>query len=253
MRNNRRVDASAVAASSVWEQVAPALFDRARWDCAPEEVGAALTLLGVDAPAAILDLACGPGRHVVELARRGYDVTGVDVSEAFLEVARAACASEGLSPDLVCADMRSFERPGAFDAALSMSTSFGYFDDPADDARVLRNVHRSLRPGGALLMELLGKEVVALAHDGRKWTQEGDALLLTEQHVRPGWTWVDNRMILISDGERSEVTLSHRLYAGAELASLLVEGGFRDVELFGGFDGSPYDHTATRLVAIARK
>lgn len=247
MRNNRPVD----AAPSVWEQVAPAMFDRARWELGAAEVDAALALLGVAPPASVLDLACGPGRHVVELARRGYEVTGVDVSAAFLDVARTACSEEGVSPELVREDMRAFRRPGAFDAVLNMSTSFGYFDDPDDDAAVLRNAHASLRPGGALLMELVGKEVVALAHDGRRWTEDGDALLLTEQHVRPGWTWVDNRMTLISRGERSDVTLSHRLYSGAELTHLLVECGFREVRLFGGLGGTPYDHTASRLVALA--
>ncbi|MFN2588676.1 MAG: class I SAM-dependent methyltransferase [Actinomycetota bacterium] len=238
---------------SVWEQVAPAMFDRARWDRGAEEVDAVLALLHLTPPAAVLDLACGPGRHVVELGRRGYDVTGVDVSAAFLEVARAACAAEALSPDLVREDMRAFRRAEAFDAVVSMSTSFGYFDDPADDALVLRNAHASLRAGGAILIELVGKEVAALSHDGRRWTEDGDALLLTEQRVRPGWTWIDNRMTVISGGERSDVTLSHRLYSGAELARLLVECGFRDVELFGGFGGTPYDHTATRLVAVALK
>lgn len=245
-----RADGPEIEASA-WEQIAPVMFDERRWAEARDEVGLTLTLLRVEPPAAVLDLACGPGRHALELARRGYRVTGVDATAAFLETAAGTAASEGLEVELVHDDMRRFSRTGAFDAVLSMATSFGYFADPEDDRRTLVNVLRSLRPGGGLLMELMGKEVVARTLKQRDWRDEAGTILLTEQRVRADWTWVENRLVFLREGQRHELVLSHRLYSAAELSGLLLEAGFASVRVFGDLSGKPYDDDAVRLVAVA--
>lgn len=208
--------------------------------------------LGLRPPAAILDLACGPGRHLIELARRGFRVTGVDATAGFVAQARGHLEGAGLEAEVVHEDMRGFCRVAAFDAVISMSTSFGYFTEEDGDRRVLENVRRSLRPGGAVLLEVMGKEVVARTLVGQDWREEQGVLLLTEQSIRADWTWVDNRLILISGDRRQEFVLSHRLYSAAELRSLLGDSGFASVHFFGGLDGSPYGSAAERLVAVAR-
>jgi SAM-dependent methyltransferase len=237
---------------SAWEQIAPVMFDERRWAAAGPEVEQALGLLEIDPPAAILDLACGPGRHLLELARRGHRATGVDTTAAFLATARSVADREGLAVDLVQADMREFCRPDSFDAVLSMATSFGYFENPDDDRRVLVNMRRSLRAGGALLIELMGKEAVARTLKGRDWSEVDGVFLLTEQRVREDWTWVDNRLIFLAEGRRQEFVLSHRLYSAAELTALLADAGFRTVSTFGDLSGAPYDEAAARLVVLAR-
>jgi SAM-dependent methyltransferase len=244
----------AVTGERAWEEIAPIMFDEARWAASSREIELALQLLAIDPPAAILDLACGPGRHLLELARRGYRVTGLDSTRAFLEIAQSLAAGEGLDVELVHDDMRQFRREDGFEAALSMATSFGYFHDPDDDLRVLVNLRDSLHPEAALLMELMGKEVVARTLKGRDWREEEGLLLLTEQSIRDEWTWVDNRLIFVaSEGNaRQEFVLSHRLYSAAELVSLLTQAGFSSVAIFGDLAGTPYDESAERLVAVAR-
>ena len=103
--------------------------------------------------AAILDLACGHGRHSIALARLGYTVTGVDLSAPSLERARAATAAQGVDVRFVHADMRAIDFEAEFDAVVNLWSSFGYFADSADDERVLANVARALRPGGAFVLE----------------------------------------------------------------------------------------------------
>jgi len=244
----------ATTGERAWEEIAPVMFDQDRWQEAGPEVDQALGLLAVRPPATILDLACGPGRHVLELARRGYRVTGVDSTRAFLETARKLAAAASLEAELVHADMREFRREDAFEAALSMSTSFGYFREAEDDLRVLVNVRASLRPGGTLLMEVMGKEVVARTLKGRDWREEDGLVLLTEQRVRDDWTWVDNRLVYLGKdgGARHELVLSHRLYSAAELVACLRTAGFSSVSVYGSLAGSPYDESAERLVALAR-
>ena len=202
----------------------------------------------------MLDLCCGVGRHSLEFARRGYTVTGVDRTTAYLHTARDAADAEDLAVEWIEADAREFQRPGAFDLTINMYTSFGYFEDPAEDRRVAEKIVRSLKPGGALVMDLMGKERLARIFTPRKWDELPDgSLFLQEREIRDDWTWIENRWILIRDGERREFTLGHRLYDGAGLRTLLLNSGFESVALYGDLDGAPYDNDARRLIAVARK
>jgi len=231
------------------------MFSEQHWESAPGQVAAVVELLGIEAGAAVLDLPCGVGRHSLELVRRGFRVTGVDRTAAYLETAREKATAEGLGLELIQADMRVFVRPHAFDAAVNLFTSFGYFEDPAEDRQVAENFFRSLRPGGALAMEMMGKEILARIFSPRDWQQLADgSLFLQERDVARDWTWVCNRWIVVGpDGQRYEYTLGHRLYDGAGLRALLLEAGFASVDLYGSLEGAPYDRGAQRLVAVARK
>jgi ubiquinone/menaquinone biosynthesis C-methylase UbiE len=238
-------------ADSPWEQIAPIMFDDARWAAAVGEVDAAVALMEIQPPASILDVACGPGRHVLELARRRYDATGLDVTAAFLEVARHRAATEGLHIQLLAADMRRFDLPKQFDGVLSMSTSFGYFENPDDDILVLENVYRALKPGGVFLMELLSKEVAARTLQPRSWMEDGGTILLTEQRISNEWNWMHHRLVFIQEDVRQSFDLGHRLYAASELRFLLQRTGFERVNLYGSLEGEPYDEGASTLVLVA--
>lgn len=235
-----------------WESVP--LFGPERMEMAPQEVDQIVAMLGLKPGAAVLDLCCGVGRHSLEFARRGYTVVGVDRTAAYLRTARDAAEAEGLAVEWIEADAREFARPGNFDLAINLFTSFGYFEDPAEDRQVAENLFRSLKPGGALVMDLMGKERLARIFDPRGWDELPDgSLFLQERKIREDWTWIENRWILIKDGQRKEFNLGHRLYDGAGLKTLLLDTGFEAVTLYGDLDGSPYDNDARRLLAVACK
>lgn len=236
-----------------WREAASVLFSGRRLAAAAEEVDRVVALGEIQPGARILDLCCGVGRHALELARRGCRVTGVDRTAEYLALAREQAAAEGLDVEWVQADMREFVRPQAFDAAINLFTSFGYFEDPADDRRAAENLCRSLVPGGALVMDLLGKEVLARIFRSRDWHEEDGALVLEERRVAQEWGWIENRWILIRGDRRTELQLGHRLYAATELVALLRDVGFAQAKAYGGLDGSPYDHAAKRLVVVARR
>ena len=95
----------------------------------------------------VLDVGCGPGRHSLELARRGYHVTGVDVSGRFLEMARAAAAAEGLSCSFFQMDARSMPFADEFDVVLSLCQGgFGLMGD--DDGVIAKGMTTAARSGG---------------------------------------------------------------------------------------------------------
>ncbi len=239
---------------ALWEDVAPVLFGPRRWEQAPQEVDQLLALVGPPPGAAVLDLPCGRGRHALELARRGFAVTGVDRTAAFLEAARRQSTQENLQVEWVQSDMRDFQRPESFDLAINMYTSFGYFDDPGDDRRVAANFFTALRPGGRFVMELMGREVVACGFQPRSWHElEDGTLWLEERTLVDHWRSIRNRWILIRGGKRSEFEFTLRTYAASELLDLLRATGFTDAVAYGSLEGIPYDQDAKRLVVVAKK
>ena len=144
--------------------------------------------------------------------------------------------------------------PGDLDLAISIFTSFGYFDDRLDDLNVLQKVHQSLRKGAVLVMDMMGKE--CLANDFLSTTSEelADGRLRVERReIVEDWTRVRNQWTIIEEGEATTFGFETTIYSGQELKDRLFEADFGDVRLFGGLDGSAYGVDARRLVAIARK
>ena len=155
--------------------------------------------------------------------------------------------------EFVQQDMRAFQRPGHFDLALNLNTSFGYFEDPADDLKVLRNIHASLLPRGTLVLQTIGKEVLKRIYQERVWTEIGGSFFLQERRPTEDWGRMDVRSIKLTSGLKEEWSFTHRLFAAGELAKLMLEAGFRSVNTYGDFEGGPYDDTAHALVVVAQK
>ena len=238
----------------VWESmVGPFISRPASLEQAAVDVESILSLTGVAPSARVLDLCCGMGRHALELARRGFGVTGVDKTVSFLDQARQQAREEGLAIEFVQQDMRAFRQPNSFDLALNLNTSFGYFEDPADDLQVLRNIHASLLPGGSLVLQTIGKEVLARIYQERDWSEIEGCLFLQERRPAADWGRMNVRWIKITSGGKEEWSFTHRLFAATELAALMLEAGFQSVRTFGDLEGGPYDNTARKLVVVAQK
>ncbi len=239
---------------SLWSTFADYMFDPVRLARTPTEVDHLTILLALRRGAHLLDLCCGPGRHSLEFARRGFKITGVDRTARYLEQAREAARKERLDVEFVQSDMREFIRPAAFDGAISMFTSFGYFDDPADDLKVARAIRESLKPGAKLVIDINGKELIAAKFRERDWSRRDDGLIVMEERrVLAAWSRVESRWICLQGSERREVTLVVRLYSAAELVAMLRQAGFSEVAVHGSLAAIPYDNHAERLVAVATK
>ena len=236
-----------------WRKWAPFLFEERRWQQAQDEVANIISLLKLSPGASVLDLCCGSGRHSLQLAQTGFSVTGVDRTKTYLQKARKQAAREGLDIEFICADMRDFCRPNAFDAVVNLFTSFGYFEDISDDKKVIANVYRSLKNGGVFLIDTMGKEVLARIFRERDWYEAHGFLVLQERKVSRDWGWMEGRWIMVKDGKVEEYEVSHRLYSATELAALLNDCGFTAVDAYGDLTGVPYDQTAKRLVVVAYK
>jgi SAM-dependent methyltransferase len=250
--------------TAFWEQYAPIMFDDAHWEEVPEVADGVTALARLDlyrqngagfsrGGPRVLDLCCGFGRISEELARRGFAVTGVDITESYLHAAREDAARGKLDIEYINADARNFRRPGFFDVAVNLYISFGYFENPEDDKTVMRNIFESLRPGGAFIIETLGKEIAVRDFVEAEWFERAGWTVLTEYEAVDSWTMLKNRWILIKDETRIEKVFTQRLYAASELRKLMLETGFAHVEIYGDWNESPYDQRAAKLIAVGRK
>jgi cyclopropane fatty-acyl-phospholipid synthase-like methyltransferase len=239
--------------ASFWKTFESTIFNRERLDAAGEEVDCIVKLLALEKGSKILDLCCGTGRHSLELARRGYQVVGVDLTQSYLDKARMQAESEGLNVQLIRSDMRRFCQIESFDAVINMFTAFGYFEVEADNKRVLANIHCSLRKGGILLIDVMGKEILARIYQQRDWYEEDGRIFLRENTMLQNWSWADNRWMMLEKGKIREFRFGHRIYSGVEMVNMLKECGFSSVNTYGDLEGADYDQNAKRLVAVARK
>ncbi len=220
---------------------------------AGEEVDQLIELAGLEEGMELLDLCCGVGRHSIEFAKRGFDVTGVDRTERYLERGRDRAQEEGLDIDFVQDDMREFRREGEFDAAVNLFTSFGYFEEEQENMKVLENVCTSLRSGGKFIIDVMGKEIIARIYKERDWHKLENGYQLEERSVEKDWSWLNNRRIRIENGEVKEHNFSHWLYSAKELKDMLNEAGFSDTKAYGGYDGKKYCIEADRLVVVGER
>jgi hypothetical protein len=134
-----------------------------------------------------------------------------------------------------------------------MFGSFGYFENPDDDRKVVTNMCQSLRAGGQFLIETAGKEIVARNFQEMEWSEVGDLLVLSEKKVSQNWGRIETRWIVIQGTKRVEHRVSVRSYSAVELSSLLSDCGFSKVQVYGSLDGIEYDQRAQRLVVVGRK
>jgi SAM-dependent methyltransferase len=245
-----------------WERYAPVMFDENRWAEVPAVADGVTRLSRLDLynldrfprhGPRVVDLCCGFGRITLELARRGFAAAGVDITGSYLEAAREDAAYEGLKIEFIRKDVRAFKRKEAYDTAVNLYNSFGYFEDPGDDFLFVKNTFHSLKPGGAFIIEVLGKEVAVRDYVEAEWFERNGFTVLTESTPVDSWSSVWNRWIIIKGGERREKVFIQRLYAASEFRRLLLEAGFAETEFYGDWDESPYDENARMLIAVGRK
>jgi SAM-dependent methyltransferase len=238
---------------SFWREMYPFMFPEQRFADAERQVKGALALARPKGKSA-LDLCCGPGRCSIALAKLGFSVTGVDRTKYLLEKARAKAQAARVKIEWIRRDMRDFVRPNSFSLALSMFTSFGYFDDKKDDKLVLENVFSSLQPGGVFLIELMGKERLAKILQSPITTFLPNGAIWIDRHeIFDDWTRERNEWMVVRNGKTKTFKFNLNIYSGLELRERMEAAGFRSVRLYGNLDGIEYGSNAERLVAVGQK
>ncbi|HVJ94921.1 MAG TPA: methyltransferase domain-containing protein, partial [Labilithrix sp.] len=211
--------------------------------------------LGCEAGAMILDLACGTGRHAVELAARGYQVVGYDLSLAMLARASDEAQDRNQKINFVQGDMREMTFEETFDGVYSWNTSFGYFDEEKNGA-VIARVHKALKKGGQFLLDVVNRDYIVRQAPSLAWF-EGDGCICMDEMVID---FITSRMkvkrtLMMDDGRTKEIEYSIRTYALHELGKMLHDNGFRVAEVSGrtGTPGVFFGCESPRTLILAEK
>jgi SAM-dependent methyltransferase len=230
----------------------------------------ALAMLAAEFGDPLLELGCGTGRVLAPLAAAGHQITGVDISPALLAIAREKVRRAGAQPHahLVEADLRGLALPQRdYAFAFCVSNTLMHFVTAEAQLAVLRAVHRHLRPGGRLLIDLFNPDVARLsAVDGMmeladRWEEAATGATVLKWSVRQvDWaeqvqetTFIYERTWPCGRSERTVCPFTLRFLWRHEAELMLAAAGFAVAEVWGDFDGEPYDSASPHLILLAEK
>jgi len=220
------------------------------------ETEAVVALGGLQPGMQVLDAPCGHGRLANRLAAHGLNVTGLDSSGLFLDVARKDAADRGAPVEYVEGDLRAIPWEGRFDALVNWFTSFGYYDDQTNKA-MLAGFCRALKPGGRLLLETVNRERVlrlqAALPPGRAATfvaERGDDLMIDKVEFDTATGCTVTERIIVRAGRVRRVHFAVRTFTVPEIRDWLIGAGFSAFDALGS-EGEPFTIDSARLVVVA--
>lgn len=202
---------------------------------------------------AVLDIACGAGRHALEFARRGLMVSANDLSKFLLGTAENDACKADLSIEFSGFDMRHICLDRQFDLIVQLFSSFGYFETDEEDRVVIRNVSNMLRDDGWYVLDLINPDYL------KKHFIPNTAKTVESLSIKEERSLSDRKVskkITISDpeGETVSFTESVRLYSKSDISALLESEGMEIIRSAGDYHGSDFDQASSpRMLLFIRK
>lgn len=203
------------------------------------EIDRIQAITGLEAGDRVLDLCCGQGRHVLELARRGFTgLTGVDRSRYLIRLARRRARKEGLSVTFREGDARRLRTGDSlFDAVMVLGNSFGYFERPEEDAQMFTAILRVLRSGAILILDIADGDWIRSHYEPRSWEWiDRNHFVNRERSLSADGTRLICREV-VTDAEKGVIAdqfYAERLYTPDSISRLLESAGFRDIRIHPG-------------------
>jgi 2-polyprenyl-3-methyl-5-hydroxy-6-metoxy-1,4-benzoquinol methylase len=220
------------------------------------EVDGVLKLLSLKSGADILDCPCGYGRHSIELARRGYEVTGSDINSVHLQKAVEDAKINSVDVTFNKESMLDLKYPSQFDVVVNMFYSFGFFDTDGENEKVLKNFLNTLKPGGKLLMHtdvnipriLTGQ----YKEDEERNLATGKTLRVIDSYDSETKR-INGAWIIKSEGKEKKKDYSVRVYTKKEFEELCRKVGFSSVNTYSDWQGNKYSENAEDMIVVAIK
>ena len=218
------------------------------------EAARLMEILALPSGSRILDVPCGQGRHAHLLAEAGFDVDGLDYSAELLAIARKRGVGKTLR--YTRGDMRKLPArwTDRFDAVVNLFTSFGFFVDPRDDATVIAEMARVLKPGGILVWHGGSRDGVMAKFLARDWWLADDGTMIGHQRAFDSLSGVLTVASTWS-GRKGSGNREHRirLYTATRLAELCATAGLVVEQAFDGWRDRPLRRSSSEMVLVARK
>jgi ubiquinone/menaquinone biosynthesis C-methylase UbiE len=203
--------------------------------------------------ARLLDAPCGNGRLTLELARRGFDTTGIDIANEFIHEATQEAQKAGVKTAFEVGDMRALKSTEEFDGALCWGNSFGYFEYP-DMMKFVAGVARALKTGGRLVVQGgIAAEAVIPQIKERETYQVNDITFTIENRYLAAESCLETKGTFTRDGKEEVRMFWHHIYTLAEIRRMLASHGLNTLDTFSSMDRAPFALGSEQLILLAQK
>lgn len=220
-------------------------------EAAEPESHFAVEQLGLKSDDRVLDLCCGNGRHMAHLLKVTSHVTGLDYSPQLLDLAKN---NLGSSVHLIRADMRNIPYTSCFDIVTSFFTSFGYFFSDDENAQVVHEVARALKPCGRFFVDYLNGSQVKKSLVPDSLREYHDYQIIETRWLSDNDGRVNKSTVVMKDDTKAhESSESVRLYSQDDMVGMLGNAGLITDRVFGNYDGSALDENQPRMIIIGHK
>jgi SAM-dependent methyltransferase len=215
------------------------------------EVDRVAKILQTQGDERVLDLACGSGRHSLELRRRGFEVVGADISSDLIEIARRDAVEADLDVEFVQADLRELDYEEEFDLVLNLNDgAIGYLESDEENRRSFEVISRALRPGGRNLVQLPNVLYARERLPQRSWIPASSMIELVEHRWNKKAKRLEGLMVAARFGEVLEnldgIEFSQRLYSVDELREIYAAVGMELLRVYNG-SGRPKEPKASQF------
>ncbi|HWR09512.1 MAG: ubiG 2 [Pelosinus sp.] len=218
-----------------------------------QEVRFISSVLNLKSGESILDLYCGYGRHAIELAKQGFNVTGVDATQDFLDIAVQKAQEALVNVTFKQQDMRELDYDQQFAAIINMFAAFGYFTDD-ENANIIKLIANALKPRGLFLIDLLNRDWMVRNNLNRYWRHpNGEYVLSYKVQLENGIATMKRQLINQITGTKIQYDFILRAYSLPEMANIFSNSGLSIIETYGGFDGRSYSSETPRMIILAKK
>ncbi|HMN24484.1 MAG: class I SAM-dependent methyltransferase [Ignavibacteriaceae bacterium] len=200
----------------------------------------------------ILDMACGTGRHAILLAKKGTNVTAVDLSENLISIAKQTAKKEKLVIDFIQSDIREFKSVIQFDLVLNLFTSFGYFETDEENFSILQKAYDFLVPDGYFVLDFFNSEF--LQKNLVEFSEETLDDSVIHQYRKIKDKRIIKKIAITKSGDTNEFEESVRMFTKDELVNELTKIGFDIYKTYGDFLGNEFEQfVSPRLILICKK
>ncbi len=202
--------------------------------------------------ASVLDAACGAGRHSKILLDKGFKVTGFDLSRTLLNIANNSFNSDAVNSSFVCADLRNTCFKNKFVMVVNLFTSFGYFEDDAENAKFIKDAYNLIFENGFYVFDYLNPAFVRNNLIPFSKKQIGKKLIIERRSIKNNR--VEKEITINNSTEIKKFKESVKLYSFEQVQSIFTEAGFNLYKAFGDYTGSQFNkNNSSRMLLIFKK